>query len=304
MNETDVHSFWSAHPCGDHIVGGLHGSYEDDYEKFFAAYDSWRYRQEAHILECLDRRDWRGKNVLEIGLGQGAESEQLIHRGASWSGLDLTQESVDRVRARLDLRALPYRDVRRGSVLEIPWPDDSFDIVFSHGVLHHVPDVLRAQREMHRVLRPGGTLVAMLYARRSLNYQVSIRVLRRAALLGAYPFRHVGFVRSSPRLRDHLDNAERAGLSRYLRMDAFTHRNTDGPLNPYAKVYSLRDVVQDFPDFRILDAHQRYMHAPPLPVHRLPGESRLGWHLWVTLEARRSGNAPPADLHHQEVDVR
>src|SRR3954453_14079282 len=166
MNETDIHSFWSAHPCGDHIVGGLHASHQDDYEKFFAAYDWWRYRQEAHIVECLDRTDWHGKDVLEIGLGQGAESEQVIRRGAVWSGLDLTQESIDRVRARLDLRALHYTDVRRGSVLEIPWPDDSFDVVFSHGVLHHVPDILGAQREIRRVLRPGGTLVAMLYARR------------------------------------------------------------------------------------------------------------------------------------------
>ena len=51
----------------------------------------------AHIPECLDRIDWQDKKVLEIGLGQGAESEQLIRRGARWSGLDLTEESVDRV---------------------------------------------------------------------------------------------------------------------------------------------------------------------------------------------------------------
>jgi SAM-dependent methyltransferase len=304
LDETDVHSFWSAHPCGDQIVGGLHGTFEDDYERFFAAYDSWRYRQESHILECLDRIDWQGKNVLEIGLGQGAESEQLIRRGACWSGLDLTQESVDRVRARLDLRALPYGDARRGSALEIPWPDDSFDLVFSHGVLHHIPDVRRAQSEIHRVLRPGGRLVAMLYARSSLNYQVSIRVLRRAALFAAYPFRHVRFVRSAPMMRDHLDNAEQAGLRSYLRLETFTHRSTDGPHNPYAKVYSLRDVREDFPDFRIVDAYQRYMHAPPLPVHGLPGGTRLGWHLWVTLQARRSENVPPSDLHDQEVDIR
>ena len=98
MNEQEVQSFWGAHPCGDHIVGGLKEGFEDDYEEFFRAYDRWRYHQEGHIPGLLDRTSWRGQRVLEIGLGQGAESEQLIRRGAQWSGLDLTQESVNRVR--------------------------------------------------------------------------------------------------------------------------------------------------------------------------------------------------------------
>ena len=86
--------------------------------------------------------------MLEIGLGQGAESEQIIRRGARWSGLDLTRESVDRVAMRMTLRGLGYDDLRQGSALAIPWPDDSFDIVFSHGVLHHIPDIARAQSEI------------------------------------------------------------------------------------------------------------------------------------------------------------
>jgi SAM-dependent methyltransferase len=286
MNETDVQTFWNAHPCGDHIVGGLHGAFADDYAKFFSAYDAWRYDQESHIPDCLDQIDWRGKRVLEIGLGQGAESEQLIRRGARWSGLDLTQESVDRVGARLTIRDLPYVDLRRGSALDIPWDDDSFDIVFSHGVLHHIPAIRAAQAEIWRVLRPGGTLIAMLYARHSLNYQVSIRVIRRLALLGGYVLRRAGVLPRSPMLRQHLANADSMGLRSYLAIDNFTHRNTDGPLNPYARVYSRREVVKEFPDFELVQAYSRYMHAPPLPVHGLPGERLLGWHLWVQLRAR------------------
>ena len=287
MNETEVREFWNAHSCGDQIVGGLHGEFADDYERFFAAYDTWRYDQEGHIPACLDRFDFRDQRVLEIGLGQGAESEQLIRRGARWSGLDLTPESVDRVRARLELRELPYDTLRQGSVLEIPWPDRSFDIVFSHGVLHHVPDIDTAQAEIRRVLRPGGTLVAMLYARHSMNYQVSIRVVRRAILAMAYPLRRTRLLRDVPPiLQQHLENAERAGLRRYLNLETFTHRSTDGPLNPYARVYSPREVAADFRDFELVEAFSRYMHAPPLPVRRLPAERWLGWHLWVQLRAR------------------
>lgn len=298
MNETEVQSFWNAHPCGDHKVGGLVDSFAGDHERFFAAYDSWRYEQEAHIPDCLDQFAFKDRKVLEIGLGQGAESEQIIRRGGRWSGLDLTEESVSRVRTRLALRSLPFDDLRRGSALEIPWPDDSFDIVFSHGVLHHIPDIKTAQSEISRVLKPGGTLIAMLYARNSLNYQVSIRIIRRVTLALAYPLRRTRALRRAPLiLRQHLDNAERSGLGSYLRLDNFTHRNTDGPLNPYARVYSPREVEADFPDFELVRTFTRHMHAPPLPVRRLPTGRVLGWHLWAELRARAPGEACTSNGH-------
>jgi SAM-dependent methyltransferase len=290
MYESNFQEFWNSHPCGDHIVGGLHGAFADDFERFFTVYDAWRYRQEAHIPACLDRIDWRDQKVLEIGLGQGTESEQLIRRGARWSGLDLTQESIDRVGTRLTLRSMPHDDLRQGSALAIPWPDDTFAIVFSHGVLHHIPDIRSAQAEIHRVLKPGGMLIAMLYARASLNYQLSIRIVRRAILAAAYPLRRSRLFGTSPMLGQHLDNAEAEGLRNYLAIDNFIHRSTDGPLNPYTRVYSLREVVEDFPDFELRESYSRYMHAPPLPVRRLRAERWLGWHLWVHLQARGGGD--------------
>jgi SAM-dependent methyltransferase len=103
-------------------------------------------------------------------------------------GVDLTPESVARVRTRLTLRELPFEELRQGSVLELPFADGSFDMVLSHGVLHHVPEIAQPQKEIHRVLRPGSELVIMMvYARWSLNYLMSIALIRRAALLAAYP---------------------------------------------------------------------------------------------------------------------
>lgn len=284
--EHEIESFWDSHPCGDHIVGGLHARYADDYDRFFTAYDSWRYRQEKHIPDSLERVDWQDRDVLELGLGQGSESEQIIRRGGRWSGLDLTSEAVERVRARVAIRGLPHGDIRQGSALAIPWEDDTFDIVFSHGVLHHIPDIQKAQTEIHRVLKPGGILIAMLYSRYSLNYLVSIKLVRRAVLATAYPLRRTRAVRSSSPLQEHLRNAELLGLRHYLRIERFLHRNTDGPRNPYSRVYSRADVADEFHMFELVDSHIRYMHAPPLPVHRLPGQRWLGWHLWVELHAR------------------
>ena len=187
------------------------------------------------------------------------------------------------------LRELPYEELRQGSVLDLPFADGRFDVVFSHGVLHHVPDIKQAQNEIHRVLRPGGELVIMLYARWSLNYLVSIGLIRRAALLAAFPLAKAGILKSTSEegmLSAHLDNAMRMGLFRYLRIDEFVHHNTDGPANPYALVYNRGRVERDFTSFRVTRMYKRYMHAPPLPVHRLPGETIMGWHLWIHLVQR------------------
>jgi len=286
VNEATIEQFWAAHPCGDHIVGGLNGRFAGDHSEFFEQYDAWRYEQESHIPGCLDAMRVEGERLLEIGLGQGAEAEQLIRRGARYFGLDLTSTSIGRVRRRLELHDLPYEELRQGSALEIPWPDRSFDIVFSHGVLHHIPDIAAAEREIHRVLKPSGRLVVMLYARRSLNYQLSIKVLRRAALVALYPLARAGWYEPKGFVGQHIANAREVGLRPYLRMENFVHRNTDGPLNPFARVYGLRDVERDFPHFEIIRSERHYAHAPPLPTAGTRFGHWLGWHLWVHLRPR------------------
>ena len=86
---------------------------------------------------------------------------------------------------------------------------------------------------------------------------------------------------------DHLANAKRMGLREYLDMRNFINVSTDGPLNPYSKVYSAAEIVKDFPDFEVIETHKEFMHAPPLPVGWLPFPGILGWHLWATLRPRK-----------------
>jgi ubiquinone/menaquinone biosynthesis C-methylase UbiE len=283
VQEEEIQRFWQANPCGDWQVGGLEERFGGDYDRFFTEYDAFRYRRENHIPGCLDQVPFSGKKVLEIGLGQGADSEQIIRRGAHWSGLDLTPASAARVRERMRLRNLAYDDLKVGSVLNIPYPDNSFDIVYSFGVLLCVPDIHQAQAEIARVLRPGGMLVMMVYAKWSLNYLLSISVLRRAGLAAMVALRLPG----TGIYAAHVKNAREEGLFRYLRMKRFIHRNTDGPYNPYAKVYGMREVREDFPDFRVTHAYKRFMHAPPLPIGWLPLDRMLGWHLMVHLASKK-----------------
>lgn len=283
MIEGEIKDFWQTHPCGAELVGDLNDDSRAEYESFFERYDEFRYAKEPHILKNLERIDFAGKRVLEIGLGQGSDAEQIVHRGAIYCGVDLTDESVKRVRMRFELRGLPLERSERASALELPFDADSFDIVYSHGVLHHIPEIERAQSEIARVLKPGGRLIAMLYAKWSLNYLISISVARRLGLAAMYALGMKG----SGIYADHLNNAHETGLRKYLRMKNFINVSTDGPFNPYSKVYGRREVERDFPNFEIVEIHKEFMHAPPLPVGGLPLSSVLGWHLWVTLRPNK-----------------
>ncbi len=279
MNEKDVKEFWDAHPCGEESVGGIN----EDYEEFFNRYDAFRYKQHRHLLKCLDAIDFRDKQVLDVGLGLGADSEQIIRRSAVWNGVDLTPASVERVGKRLSLRNLPYKRLEVGSVCNLPFDNDYFDIVYAHGSLMCVPEIEKAQAEIWRVLKHGGQLIAMLYAKSSLNYWGSIFLLRRVALFLIY----LAGVEPKGIAGQHVKNARKMGLIRYLHMKNFIHYNTDGPLNPYIRVHTIKDVRREFPDFRIVKNYKRFMWAPPLPVSWMPFEKFMGWHLWVHLEPRK-----------------
>lgn len=283
MKEQQVQAFWEQYPCGDFMVGRL-DSYKENYEEFFRDFDNYRQRTEGHIAKCLQEINFSGKKTLEIGLGQGTEAEQIIRMGAQYSGVDLTEESIRRVNVRFQLRNLVFDVLQQGSVLDLPFEDNSFDIVFSHGVLHHVPEIHQAQKEIHRVLKPDGKLVVMLYAKWSVNYLIAISIFRRLGLMTLYALDHdPGGIYSQ-----HLANAKEVGLLKYLKMNNFIHRNTDGPLNPYSKVYSRKSVEQDFTKFKIGKIYKRHMHAPPLPVKWLPLGNLLGWHLWVEMSPRQT----------------
>ncbi len=282
VREDDIKRFWQDAPVDESAFGDIKNNFAGDWGAFFTAYDKWRYAGQRHILSALDQFDWNGKRVLEIGLGQGADSEQLIRRGARWSGIDLTPESVERLRARLKIHNLPYEELHQGSALALPFQNEQFDMVYSHGVLHHIPEINSAQHEIRRILKPNGRLIMMVYARHSLNYHFAIRIVRRMglALLFLLPIPARGIYAEHKRL------AREKGLWNYLKLSNFISRSTDGPHNPYSKVYDRRGIVENFSDFDVVRTFKLWMHAPPLPVHRLPGQGLLGWHLWAELKPK------------------
>lgn len=112
-----------------------------------------RYYSDYRQFSAIDRAVELARsdsNVLEIGCNDGRNSPDLKGRVAFYAGVD----PDPRV-----LRASKFDDARLGHVEQLPWPDETFDIVFHHMVAEHLPDPTTAIREIARVLKPGGTLV-------------------------------------------------------------------------------------------------------------------------------------------------
>jgi len=145
-----VHTFWNTAACGAHFVEDAASE-----EEYFARYSAFRYRKEWHIPRLVPFASARGKKVLEIGCGNGADGAMFASHGADYTGVDLTEAAVDATRRHLATRHLPGT-AHIDNAEQLSFPDASFDIVYSWGVLHHTPDIDRAVREVHRVLRPGG----------------------------------------------------------------------------------------------------------------------------------------------------
>lgn len=179
MTDKDaVRDFWNDAACGEKL---LLPSLDIEGFKFQA---SERYRLEPYIVPFADFTGSRGLEVLEIGPGLGADHERFARAGASLHGVDLTPHAVDITRRRLEMQGL-VSDLRVGDAEKLPFADETFDLVYSWGVIHHSPDTTRAAREILRVLKPGGRFRVMVYHTWSL---VGIMLWLRYALGKGRPF--------------------------------------------------------------------------------------------------------------------
>jgi SAM-dependent methyltransferase len=165
-----VRSFWERTPCGSWDASAPEGSSE-----YYQQIERRRYELEPFIPEFADFDSAAGQSVLEIGVGLGTDHVRFARAGARLTGVDLTEKGIELVRRRLDLEGLAS-DLRVGDAERLPFDDDSFDVVYSWGVLHHTPDTRGAVREAVRVARPGGRIRMMLYARHSwVSYGLWLR---------------------------------------------------------------------------------------------------------------------------------
>lgn len=144
-------------------------------------FDDAYLRFYPYLRNYVELERVRGEQVLEIGLGFGTLGQLLASAGAIYHGVDIARRPVEMMRARLSMNGMGGAErVQQGNALELPYEDGSFDRVYSIGCLHHTGDAARGVSEVHRVLRPGGRALVMLYNRRSLR-QLTQRLRARIA---------------------------------------------------------------------------------------------------------------------------
>lgn len=281
-----VRAFWQAHPCGTKFADAEPGS-----RRFYELVEAHRYEKEWHIPTAADFANSKNLKILEIGCGLGTDGAQFAKAGANYTGIDLTQAAVDLAKRRFELFQLPGT-FRVADAERLDFPDNSFDLVYSHGVLHHTPDTAGAIREVHRVLRPGGRAVVMLYHRNSYNYRVNISILRRTGvhLLRWKAGRSLVHILTGEPKESLLEHARQLRAKPdYLNSEEFLSRNTDGAGNPLARVYSRSEARELFKDFAHVELRTYFLNKRWLPIvgpllpRALESQmaSRWGWHLWI-----------------------
>lgn len=133
----------------------------------FARVERYRYDQQPWMHDTFGFEQYEGQRLLEIGVGLGTDHLQFARAGARTTGIDLTPRCVELTRLRLQQEGL-QPNIHQMDAEQLAFADDSFDVVFSFGVLHHIPSPGRAFAEIRRVLRPGGVFIGGLYNRRSI----------------------------------------------------------------------------------------------------------------------------------------
>ncbi|HRJ68253.1 MAG TPA: class I SAM-dependent methyltransferase [Beijerinckiaceae bacterium] len=261
-----------------HLPDGSVETVEIGTRRFFELADqrfySWNtplHQPDGPFSAIFDYKRFEGKRVLEIGCGMGCMAMNWAQRGALVTAVDLNPTSVSQTKLRFKQFGLDG-DIRESDGESLPFEDESFDYVYSWGVLHHTPGTREALAEVYRVLKPGGQFGLMLYHRNSFLYRYTIAWVE-------------GFVNMESRFLSPLELASR--YSDGAREDGNPHTW------PVTKREVRRDLVSQFGgvDIKVLGTDVPVIlnvWLPRLAEKLLPLSwqkamaRRFGWSLWIT----------------------
>jgi glycosyltransferase involved in cell wall biosynthesis/SAM-dependent methyltransferase len=269
LYKDEVQRQWDNDPAGSHYVSEA----EKHSLEWFLEVERYRYREYApwmHDVMEFDRH--RGERVLEIGAGIGTDLAQFARAGAIVTDLDLSAGHLELAKENFAMRGLRGEFVLHDAET-LPFDDDTFDVVYSNGVLHHTPNTTSVVAEIFRVLKPGGRVIVMVYAETSLHYWRNL-VWDIGVKEGRITEHSMGDI-----------------------MSAAVERSDNAAARPLVKVYTtprLRNLFGQFADIEIVRRQMVHSEVPRL-LARVPvaGLGKLmGWNLII--RARRPG-APATD---------
>ncbi|MDZ7295439.1 MAG: methyltransferase domain-containing protein [candidate division KSB1 bacterium] len=157
----EIRQYWNSHihdlEVVRHEVGTL---------GFFEDLDEYRFDKLRYLPRLVDFSGFAGKRLLEVGCGAGVDLVRFARGGAIVTGIDLAEQSIALTKQNFALRGLSGEFlVMNGEAMD--FADNSFDVVYAHGVLQYTADAGKMIREIYRVLKPGGEAIMMVYNRHS-----------------------------------------------------------------------------------------------------------------------------------------
>ena len=155
----DVRTYWNQHIHDLEITSHPVGS-----RGFFEDLDQYHFEKLHHLPRLVPFDAYRGRRVLEVGCGAGVDLARFARGGADATGIDVAPSAIELARTNFEQQQLPG-DFHVASGEQMPFPDDSFDLVYAHGVVQYTADPRRLVEECRRVLKPGGQAIFQVYNR-------------------------------------------------------------------------------------------------------------------------------------------
>ena len=248
VNENQIREFWEQGPPMGFIGEKL--TYEEKRD--------FRYSLQDYMHATFHFEKFSGKSILDLGCGGGIDSAEFARNGAVVVSADFSQTSVNTTHNLLQEAGL-QANVVQADATNLQFDDNTFDCVYSFGVLHHIPSIDKTLVEIKRVLKPDGQIMAMLYHKDSLLYGYSI-VYQRG-----------------------IKEKQLEKLTMDELLAKYSERKED---NPYTKVYTKTEAKDLFSKYFRSCSTEVHYNVIDLPEQRkvkvdISDDYELGWHLIV-----------------------
>ncbi len=249
----EVQDFWNARPCNLRHSNAPVGT-----KQYFDEVEERKYFVEPHIPAFADFPKWAGKRVLEIGCGMGTDATNFARNGAIYTGVELSSESLNLARQRFEVFGLSGRFIE-GNAEEIDQllKGETFDLIYSFGVLHHTPSLENALKGIHTLMHTNSVFKMMVYAENSWKSAMIAAGLDQPEAQYGCPIANT--------YTDH-------EITEILHKSGFSNVTVEQDhIFPY--------VVEEYKKYKYL--REEWFQAMPQEVFRAL-EKKLGWHLLVT----------------------
>jgi 2-polyprenyl-3-methyl-5-hydroxy-6-metoxy-1,4-benzoquinol methylase len=252
-NLKEVQDFWNSRPCNLRHSNAPVGS-----KQYFDEVEERKYFVEPHIPAFANFASWTGKRVLEIGCGMGTDATNFARSGALYTGVELSSESLNLAKQRFEVFGLAGRFLE-GNAEEIDCllGGETFDLIYSFGVLHHTPSLENALKGIRTLMEPNSVFKMMVYAENSWKSAMIAAGLDQPEAQYGCP---IANTYTKKEINEILD-----GLG-----------------------FSVTDISQDHVFPYDVESYKKYLYVREPWFHSMPAEvfsaleKHLGWHLLVT----------------------